>query len=291
MNPAVRPWVVCGAGAAVLLLAILFFAFVTGWPAYPDSCIDGGNCYCEHFNLADVQAGARGIRQPVNTWSNLYALVTAGIVALFLCLDRSEGAPNTNVMRSNSSIADAYVFAVLFLGLGSMWFHASMSAAVAWMDGFSMYVYAGFLVFYTLDRVLAVHHVAPTTRTLVFWICWPATAVIFTLLGQFAVNSVILIGILVLIYAILEFFVAGWIGKNDIPARIFWICGAVAMGLAVLFWVLSGTDRPLCFPDSWFQPHGLLWHTLAGVMATLMFFYWRREAGQQSVASGGDVWV
>lgn len=278
MSPVVRPWLVYGIGSAVLLGALLFFAFVTGWPAVPDSCI-GGNCYCEYFDLADVQTGARGIRQPTNTWSNLYALITAGIVAFVLSRDRGQGA-SSNVMRSNSPLADAYVFAVLFLGLGSMWFHASISAAVAWMDGLSMYVFAGFLIFYTLDRVLAKYGVSQMIRTLVFWICWPANSVLLTIVAATGVESLYLIIAQVTAYAILEFFLAGWIGKHDVPARIYWICGAVAMALAVLFWVLSATDGPLCFPHSWFQPHGLLWHTFAGVMATLLYFYWRRENSQ-----------
>ena len=50
----------------------------------------------------------------------------------------------------------------------------------------------------------------------------------------------------------------------------------------------------MCWPTSKFQGHGMLWHTLAGVMATLLFFYWRREQNSgASVASSGDgeVWT
>lgn len=279
MSPVLRPFLVYGIGSAVLLAALLFIAFVTGWPAVPDSCINGGNCYCEYFRVEDVKSGARGIRQPANTWSNLYSLVTALIVAGVLSRDRAQGG-HANVMRSNSGIADAYVFAVLFLGLGSMWFHASISSAVAWMDNLSMYVYAGFLIFYTVDRILVQRGVSQRTRNLVFWICWPGNAVLLTIVGALGVDSVILIGVMVAAYLILEFFVAGWIGKRDVPARILWIAGAVAMGLAVLFWVLSADGGLLCDPHSSLQLHGLLWHTLAGVMAVLLFFYWRREAVQ-----------
>jgi hypothetical protein len=276
MNPVYRPWWVYGIGTAVLLLALFFFAVVTGWPATPDSCIAGGNCYCEHFSRHAVEIGARGLRQPVNTLSNLYALITAGIVAYVMMSDRRDGASG-NVMKSNSPIGDAYVFAVLFLGLGSMWFHASISKSVSWMDGFSMYVYAGFLVFYTLDRWLAHRNVAPLVRNLVFWICWPALAIILTIIGAAGADSLYLIIGLVVIYAALDFFGAGWIGFRDTRALVYWIFAVVAIGLAVLFWVLSKTGGALCHPHSWFQPHGLLWHTLAGVMAVLMYFYWRRE--------------
>jgi hypothetical protein len=277
MNPITRPWFVYGIGAGVLLFAIFFFAVVTGWPASPDQCVYGGNCYCESFNLHAVETGARGLRQPVNTLSNLYALVTALIVAWRLSKDRAEGASG-NVMKSTSLMADAYVFAVLFLGLGSMWFHASLSKTVEWMDGFSMYVYAGYLVWYTVDRVLVKKQCADLTRTLVFWICWPATAIVFTLIGT-AVSSLYLIIILVVAYIVLELLV-GWLGsldRDDWLARLYWFLGLLAMGIATVFWALSATGGPICHPDSAFQAHGMIWHPFAGIMAVLLYFYWRRE--------------
>ena len=276
MSSAARPWIIYGSGSVLLIGAVLFLAYVTGWPANPDQCMTaGGNCYCELFSEDDVRNGARGIRQPVNTWSNLYALITAGIVAFVLSRDRAQGASG-NLMKSDSPIADAYVFAVLFLGLGSMWFHASISASVAWMDGLSMYVYAGFLVFYTLDRLLAKHGVAQLVRTLVFWIAWPVTAIVLTIVGAAGADSMYLIIALVAVYVVLELIV-GWLGWKDGRAAAYWLFGLGAMAIAVTFWVLSGDEQPLCTPESLFQPHGMIWHTFAGVMAVLMFFYWRRE--------------
>ena len=45
-----------------------------------------------------------------------------------------------------------------------------------------------------------------------------------------------------------------------------------------MFWGLSQTGAPLCDPKGGFQPHGLLWHPLAGVMAVFIYFYWRWDA-------------
>lgn len=283
MSTAVRPWVVYGVGSVILIGAILFLAYVTGWPATPDSCVAAGNCFCEYFDPLDVENGVKGIRQPVNTWSNLYALITAAIVAFVLSRDRASGATGA-VIRSDSPIADGYVFAVLFLGLGSMWFHASMSKYVSWMDGFSMFVFAGYLVFYTLDRLL--RNAPQLARTLVFWIGWPVVAIVMTIIAASGVDSAILIAILVGTYILLELitgliasgnFLDGWIGFRDTRAMVYWLCGLGAFGIAFLFWKLSQTGEPLCFPNSWFQPHGLIWHTFSGIMAVLIYFYWRRE--------------
>ncbi len=141
-------------GATIVLMgALLLFAYAIGWPTTQDSCVtaDGG-CYCEAFSLDDVHNRVKGIRQPVNTWSNLYAIGTSLFIAILMGWDRSRTAITSNVMKSSWWVADAYVVAVLFLGLGSMWLHASISKAVSWMDGLSMYVFAVYLVSYTLDR-------------------------------------------------------------------------------------------------------------------------------------------
>ena len=85
----------------------------------------------------------------------------------------------------------------------------------------------------------------------------------------------ILIGITVILYLLLEFGFAGLIA--DRLARRYWGIGIAAIAVATLFWTLSQTGGPLCDPHSWFQPHGLLWHVLAGVTAVMMYLYWRRE--------------
>lgn len=274
-----RPWIVLVGATIVLMGLFLLFALGTGWPTTPDPCIAEGQCYCERFALADVLSGATGTRQPVNTWFNLYALITSAVVAFTLTRDRGSST-GQSAIQSNWWVGDLYVFCVLFLGLGSMWFHASLAREVSWIDGMSMYVYAAFLVFYTLDRILARKGVATMTRTLVFLIGYGVTVVASTIAAVAGLSSVILIALLVGLYLVAELIclIMGYAIKGT-RALVLWLCGAGSMGLAILFWKLSHTGGPMCFPDSWFQPHGLLWHPLAGIMAVLLFFYWREEQG------------
>ena len=183
-----RGFIVWGAAALVLLAAFVGFA-IGGWPGGVDGCVleNPNTCFCEAFNIGEVRSGAPGIRQPVNTLFNLYALLTSLLVALFVYLDRRAGAA-TNVMRSSGPIPDLYIFAVLFLGLGSMWFHASLKAWGGNFDGFSMYVYAAFLVFYTIRRLWA--------SDIFFWIGYSATVIAFSsvhMLWQWELKSLILI--------------------------------------------------------------------------------------------------
>jgi len=264
-------------GGSTVLLLVLFLIFVaTGWPGDVNSCVHDtpNSCYCEAFNLHDAITGTSGVRQPVNTWFNLYSILTSGIVALFVYFDRKAGG-NRNPIRSNSLIPDLYIFAVLFLGLGSMWFHASIKAWGGVTDQLSMFVYAVFLIFYSIRRLW--------NNEVFFWICYPITVFLFTLIAAYWTwenASLVLILILVAIY--LAFEVAMWVRKKKVmqgkPGTIvLWCLAVVAILTATVFWALSKTGRPLCDPHSAFQPHGLLWHPLAGVMAVLLYFYWRED--------------
>ncbi|HEY0048496.1 MAG TPA: ceramidase domain-containing protein [Pyrinomonadaceae bacterium] len=264
-------------GTFFILTAFLIFRDI-GWGGAPDECIfekpDG--CYCEAFKKDDVVKDKPGVRQPVNTWSNLYAIITSFIVAWGVYSDRrkysndySDADAAPNIIGSSSWKADLYIFAVLFLGLGSMWFHASLKEWGGLLDGVSMYVFASYLVFYSARRFF--------DSDRVFWLGYLCSILFFTLMSNLGVDSVINIGILVGAYATLEIYI-WWrtkVMQGKTKTVLLWIFAFVSIITATVFRALSETGKDLCYPDSWFQPHGLIWHPLAGVMAVLLYFYWR----------------
>ena len=172
-----RGFIVWGSGIVVVLGLFLIFV-AAGWPGQPNNCINDtpNSCFCEAFDRAEVIAGAAGVRQPVNTWFNLYAIVSSFIVAFLVYRDRNSLRAGTaqNLMRSNTAVPDLYIFAVLFLGLGSMWFHGSLTEWGGVMDGLSMYVYAAFLAFYSIRRFW--------NNAWFFWIGYLLTVGLFTFL-------------------------------------------------------------------------------------------------------------
>ena len=283
-----RGFIVWGAGIVVVLGAFLIFV-AAGWPGEANCCIYDPNtknpckdkvldkhnsCYCEAFNPAEAKSNKGGVRQPVNTWFNLYSILTSLLVAVVLYFDRQAGQAR-NPMRSTSWLPDLYIFAVQFLGLGSMWFHGSLKEWGGVFDGLSMYVYAAFLVFYTIYRLW--------NAEWFFWVFYPITVALFTFIGavwQWEFKSLILILILVATYLTFEIIIWARTGKvmlgEPLPI-VLWIGAVVCIIAATIFWALSQTDGPMCDPKSAFQPHGLLWHPLAGVMAVLLYFYWREE--------------
>ena len=235
----------------VLVLGIFLYFVSEGWGKDPNKCINEtpNGCFCEEYDLAKVKSGAPGVRQPVNTWSNLYSIATSLFVAFFVWSDRKKlgsGTPQ-NLMRSNTLMPDTYIFAVLFLGLGSMWFHASITEWGSVFDGLSMYVYASFLVWYSWRRVW--------NCSIMFWVGYPVTILVFTLMHN-RIPSEALIGILVGLYLIAE--VTIWIKTGKVMqgkdfTKVLWISAVVAIGMATFFNYFTHGGL-LCWPKSAFQP-------------------------------------
>jgi hypothetical protein len=262
-------------GGIVVVLGSFLILMAAGWPlGGPDQCTQHptNQCYCEAYDMNAVQGHTPGVRQHVNTWPNLYAIGTSFLIACFVYYDRvklAQGGP-ANSMRSMSLLPDLYIFADQFLGLGSMWFHASLRTPWSAFDALSMFVYAGFLVAYTMHRIWP----SPAAM-LSIWLGYGMVVFLFTILT--AVNlmgsatSPVLIGVLVAAYLVLEL----WPLRAQCVYDWRWWAGVGCITLATIFWFLSQTGAPMCHPSSPFQPHGLLWHPLAGAMALFLYFYWR----------------
>jgi hypothetical protein len=270
-----RGFIVWGVASIVLVLALMMFVW-TGWPGKPDRCVTDvpNTCFCEAFSVGDI--GKPGVRQRVNTWYNLYAIFTSGLIALVVYIDRKNGPDGRNLMRSDTLVADLYIFVVLFLGLGSMWFHASLVEWGGFLDGLSMYAYAAFLPLYTLRRRII-------RSPAFFWTAYAVTVAVFfvvhaLLSPAWEHTSLVLIMTLVFAYLLTEVAVGISTGKalQGQPGPIaLWAVAVVCIIAALVFWTLSQTGGSMCDPASDFQPHGQLWHPLAGVMAVLLYFYWR----------------
>lgn len=281
-----RGFWVWGIGIVVVLGSFLTFV-AAGWPGSPNGCIKpttdhppkANTCFCEEFNKNDVIHNRGGVRQPVNTWFNLYSILTSLLVAIFVYIDRDNGGTSSPI-RTDNIYPDVYIFAVLFLGLGSMWFHGSLKDWGGITDMLSMFVFAAFLVFYSVRRLWAIDWI--------FWVFYPLTVIGWTIWGelwQWQYQSLILILLLVAAYLVFEIWM--WVRTGKVmqgkPLTIFlWVMAVACIIIATIFWALSQTGGPLCDPKSAFQPHGMIWHPLAGFMAVFLYFYWRQDESAAS---------
>jgi hypothetical protein len=292
------------AGGFSLLVLIVFISCVAaGWPGEPDDCIPTKDlkkqvsldhtCYCEPFNVQDVVNHKVGIRQPFNTLSNLYALFTGGFLAFTAFKQRRKrlnnhthyDTPDENRFRNGENCdfyPIAYIVVVIFLGLGSMWFHASIVSWGGSFDQMSMYTLVSFLIAYSIIRLFGDH--LHGWELIGFNLAyWGAIIAIYIPCAYYHVDSELVILVSMIPYGILEFFI--WLFDWALDPKVkrtpgtfwlywrYWIIGLSVFGLALLVRGMSDSGGTLCIScSSAFQYHGV-WHWLSGIMAVLLYFH------------------
>lgn len=205
-------------------------------------------CMPEHCFCEAVQES--WVRQPANTWSSL-AFVATGLWIL-------GQQPVGGVRPYRWGI----VLALLVIGLGSAFYHASLSFVGQFWDVLGMYFLSGLMLLYRVSRGRAFG--------LAYGLLMVGLALALGWLpelrrGLFA---------LVLLAAIGLELRHVWASKPKIEMKWFW-AGLGLFALAFGVWMLDSTGL-WCAPQSWVQGHAL-WHLLGAVSAGLLFRYYASE--------------
>ena len=246
-------------GTALVAVALHWLTHIeVDWTAWrPATCMPD-DCFCEALRSG-------WIRQPANTWSNL-AFVLVGLLAARGPVQPVVGG--AVAMRDDPVVRGLYGFTALVIGLGSWWYHASMTFAGQWIDVLGMYLLPTFLVCYNLLR-------AGRLPRLAFLPAW------------LLVNGLLGVGLVVLPLwrrpvfgallglALLSEVVARRALRRRLAAR--YMLGALAaLALAFGIWWLD-LKHILCAPHSLFQGHAL-WHILCAMAAWWIWGYYASEA-------------
>ena len=246
-------WVLLGTSISVpVILSLLSLADASAaWRAA--SCMPG-HCFCEAVR-------ASGVRQPANTWSSL-AFVVAGFWML-----GSGGGDRSNLLSRRPVYRIVFGTAVVLIGYGSAFYHATLSFAGQFADVFGMYLLAVFIVLYAWSRLRPMSDVA-----VVALYAGINTALAALLLSVPAVRRYAF-GLLLLAGLALEMRVRRT-RASVVDGR--WLTAAVLV-LAIGFtaWVLDIT-RVACSPGSILQGHAL-WHLAGAAAALLLFRYYASE--------------
>jgi len=272
-------WGWVGGLFAIVLLLALYAAYranwdIPGWLANIGPInlndTDTGETHGEAIILGDYK-----VRQPLSTWSDL-GFILSGMMILFL-LGYSFGAPNNPMIAPSvnvvSGIAILYGLIVIFMGPGSMYYHASQRHWGGLLDNLSMYLWALFVLVYDLARV------ARFDDGLFYLI------LALLVVGVFALR-LFLPGSGTAIFAVL---VAGYIAfgllvlygqPNGVVRDQGWFwAGIISFALAMLFWILSN-DKPIKVPwltgESVVQGHAVF-HLLSALTTFFVFIYLRSE--------------
>lgn len=246
-------------GLGFLTVVILASVSPTTWDAMqPATCLTDG-CFCEA--VSETQS----IRQPSNTMSSL-AFAGVGIWVLAQAIWATR---RTTFGRPYQIV---FGLSAVMIGVGSAFYHASMTFVGQFFDIFGMYLLTSLMWVYALQRVggcatglaglgyvlvnlglTAIQLTIPETRRFVF-----ALVLVLALMSEALV----------------------W--RRVRPARLYpWFWGGLlTFGLAYFVWTLDESGV-WCDPTSWIQGHAL-WHILgAAAVYALWRWYMSEPAPQQ----------
>lgn len=225
------------------------------------TCVPG-HCFCE---------SAAGFPEQLANSVSSFAFVVLGARVL---LSRRTGPRATagSGNRENTTREDTLIpllgITMIFIGVSSFFYHATLSFFGQFLDIFSMYTFGLLLIFGALYRA---GHVRGRFALPGFI----GASIVFGLL-QFAYPDArrILFTALLVPGILLE--LTPWVTGHSPRSRRVW---AIYAGLAVMLvaygiWLLDQTPA-LCDPGSLLQGHAI-WHVLGAVAAFFAFIHYRR---------------
>ncbi|MBI2521046.1 MAG: ceramidase domain-containing protein [Bdellovibrio sp.] len=228
----------------------------------PAACMPD-HCFCEAVRFGEL------IRQPSNTWSNLSFVLVASV----LIVQIAKTNDSKNKLIRHKFLSYLYALSCLLVGLGSFFFHASLTFVGQWVDVLGMYLAITFFGLYNIFRIFD----------------WKVRSFVVTF---FFINSVLSYVLyahawsrryLFALFVVLLIF-SIWYSNTKIKSmlsnRILYQSIACFM-LGVMIWILDIT-KVICDPYLVLQGHSL-WHFLTALASYLIFRYYLSESHAQTV--------
>jgi hypothetical protein len=170
-------------------------------------------------------------------------------------------------MTSRRAYPLLYGLTLILLGLGSAFYHASLTFAGQFADLKGMYLLACFILLYNVSRLTALN-----AKTFVLAYLALNLVLAYVLL-EFPALRRYIFGAIVIAALLPEYRVR----KQKKPQINGFFLQAAWWTLIVAFiiWTLD-IAKILCNPNSWLQGHAL-WHILGAFAAGLLYLYYRSE--------------
>lgn len=232
----------------VMVLSSLPANTWTDWG--PATCLTTG-CFCESADSHNP------IRQIANAVSSL-AFVFSGMLVMVRRAGVSRLPFGYSVIIGISS---------LIIGVGSAFYHASLTFIGQFFDVFGMFLLAAFLLVYALERMWNLRLATTLSLYLIFnlILSWLQIAIPETRRYAFAI---VLIAALILEYY--------YRVKSKPQIEVRWLrLGMSLLTVAYIIWILDNT-RLVCFETSLIQGHAI-WHILGAVSVLFLHRYYVSE--------------
>jgi hypothetical protein len=239
---------------AMAAIWLLLSALGPDWAVYAPATCTATRCFCELPRVGAL------IVQPANSWSS-YGYALAG----FLMIVLSQGAGWKSRFRSEA--ASWFGVTAIFVGLGSVLLHATLTLWGQFFDVMGMYLVGGFMLVSAIVR-------------------WRGLSAQLAVILYLALVG----GLLLVLYQVPD--VRRWLFAVVLIAAIlielgfarprrkgvrvsYYFTGIATKAVAFTIWNLD-QHGTLCAPDSLLQGHAA-WHLLGATSLWLTFLYYRSE--------------
>ncbi|MEP6779082.1 MAG: ceramidase domain-containing protein [Gemmatimonadaceae bacterium] len=208
------------------------------------------------------------MRQPANAWSSLAFVLVSMLVAghAIAIRSKSDFAP-TNAMEKSMVYPMTFALASMFIGLGSAFYHASLTFAGQFVDVFGMYLIATFILVYNIGRLRPISSFAAVASYVLL------NAVLAALLYEIPALRRFMFALVLLLALATEIPIRTRV-KPKLNGKLLWSAiAALAVGFA--FWILDIT-KTFCAPSAVLQGHAV-WHVAGAVSTLLLYFFYCSE--------------
>jgi hypothetical protein len=230
----------------------------SAWASWrPATCMPDA-CFCEA-----IRSGI--VAQPANTWSNL-GFVLVGLLIIVQAQAGSSSGERSSLIARHTTYAAVYGTACVVTGLGSFFYHASLTFVGQFFDVMGMYLFATFVLLYAVTRVSRL-----SERAFVAGYIGLNAILAYVLLAAPNLRRWVFAALLT---TGLAFESRARRTSASIDRR-FLQAALVALAAAFLIWILDLT-KVLCAPQSWLQGHAV-WHLLCAAATGLGYLYYRSE--------------
>ena len=237
---------------SALTISILLMSTPNTWESWdPATCLKTG-CFCEASNIQSP------IRQAANTYSSL-GFVFSGMFIIASARKGNRFSVWYSILMGLASI---------IIGVGSTFYHASLTFIGQFFDVFGMFLLAAFMLVYAWERIwkLRISTTLGLFLTLNIFLSWLQIAIPDTRRYAFA--------IVLIIALVFEYYFRAK-NKPQIDLRLLQV-GIGLLAGAYIIWILDNT-RILCLETSLLQGHSI-WHVLGAISVWFLYRYYASEA-------------
>ena len=254
------------ASAKVYAIGLFFFIGVCiifamlmqlniNWDTWRIATCMPDECFCEQIHHDET------IRQPANTWSSMMFALVGILIAVHAVISLNDQ------QKLSRMFALILSFALIFIGIGSAFYHASMTFWGQFADVGSMYLLATFMLVYAWLRLFNLE----INLSVILYLLM--NSVLFALLyffpetrrGAFAI--VLLLGIGFELY---------YATSHKLSLKRYWFnYGLLLFAIAYAIWTVDN-NRLLCVADSLLQGHAI-WHIFGAVSSGMLYLYYASE--------------